>query len=136
MLLIVVRPADPGARAGPVDVDPGFEPAGVMTLRTTLPMPKYQPVAARAAYCASVLDEVRALPGVTSAAYTSFLPIVMGGGIWRIEAEGHPARPEEGPDGQRALRDARLLRDARDPDPAGAGREPRPTPRPACRWPW
>jgi predicted permease len=77
-------------------IDPGFEPAGVMTLRTTLPMPKYQAVAARAGYCASVLQEVRALPGVTSAAFTSFLPIVMGGGIWRIEAEGHAARPEEG----------------------------------------
>ncbi len=75
---------------------PGFEPAGVMTLRTTLPMPKYQALAARNAFCASVLDEVRALPGVTSAAYTSFLPIVMGGGIWRIEAEGHAARPGEG----------------------------------------
>jgi hypothetical protein len=59
-------------------------------------MPKYQPIAARAGFCASVLGEVRALPGVTSAAYTSFLPIVMGGGIWRIEAEGHEARAEEG----------------------------------------
>jgi predicted permease len=77
-------------------IDPGFEPTGVMTLRTTLPMPKYQPVAARVSYCASVLGEVRALPGVRSAAFTSFLPIVMGGGIWRVEAEGHPARPEEG----------------------------------------
>jgi putative ABC transport system permease protein len=77
-------------------IDPGFDPAGVMTLRTTLPLPKYQQIDARAGFCASVLREVRALPGVTSAAYTSFLPIVMGGGIWRIEAEGHQARPEEG----------------------------------------
>ncbi len=75
---------------------PGFDAAGVMTLRTTLPMPKYQPLAARNGFHASVLGEVRALPGVTSAAYTSFLPMVMGGGIWRIEAEGHAARPEEG----------------------------------------
>ena len=77
-------------------IDPGFEPAGVLTLRTTLPMPKYQPIAARNGFYASVLGEVRALPGVTSAAYTSFLPMVMGGGIWRIEAEGHEPRPEEG----------------------------------------
>jgi predicted permease len=38
---------------------------------------------------------VRALPGVESAAYTSFLPMVMGGGIWTIEAEGRPSRPED-----------------------------------------
>ncbi len=77
-------------------IDPGFEPAGVLALRTTLPMPKYQPLAARNGFHESVVGEVRALPGVTSAAYTSFLPMVMTGGIWRIEAEGHTARPEEG----------------------------------------
>jgi predicted permease len=74
-------------------IDPGFEPEGVVTLRTTLPMPKYQAIAKRAAFLAGVLGEVRALPGVTSAAYISFLPIVMGGGIWTIEAEGHPVQP-------------------------------------------
>jgi putative ABC transport system permease protein len=77
-------------------IDPGFQPAGVLTLRTTLPTPKYQPLAARNGFHESVLAEVRTLPGVTSAAYTSFLPMVMTGGIWRIEAEGHAARPEEG----------------------------------------
>jgi predicted permease len=77
-------------------IDPGFDPAGVMTLRTTLPLPKYQAIATRNGFHASVLGEVRALPGVRSAAYTSFLPIVMGGGIWRIQAEGHQSRPEEG----------------------------------------
>ena len=74
-------------------IDPGFDPSGVVTLRTTLPMPKYQPIARRAGFYASVLGEVRALPGVASAAYVSFLPIAMGGGIWTIEAEGHPALP-------------------------------------------
>ncbi len=77
-------------------VDPGFEPAGVVTLRTTLPMPKYQSVERRAAFCAGVLEEVRALPGVASAAYISALPMVMTGGIWQIEAEGHPSQAGEG----------------------------------------
>ena len=40
-------------------IDPGFEPAGVLTLRTTLPMPKYQRRDARAASTPRVLDEVR-----------------------------------------------------------------------------
>jgi putative ABC transport system permease protein len=76
-------------------IDPGFEPGGVLTLRTTLPMPKYQAIAKRAGFLASVLADVRALPGVTSAGYISYLPMVMGGGIWTIEAEGHPALPGE-----------------------------------------
>ena len=72
---------------------PGFTPAGVVTLRTTLPMPKYQSIDKRVTFHAGVLEEVRALPGVTSAAYISFLPMVMTGGIWQIEAEGHPNEP-------------------------------------------
>ena len=74
-------------------VDPGFQPAGVVTLRTALPMPKYQSVDKRAAFHAGVLEQVRALPGVASAAYISALPMVMTGGIWQIEAEGHPNQP-------------------------------------------
>jgi predicted permease len=72
-------------------VDPGFESASVLTLRTTLPMPRYQPLAARNGFHAGVLADVRALPGVKSAAYTSFLPMVMTGGIWTIEADGRAA---------------------------------------------
>ncbi|HVQ24047.1 MAG TPA: ABC transporter permease, partial [Planctomycetota bacterium] len=74
----------------------GFDPAQVVTLRTTLPMPKYEKLDKRNAFHASVLDEVRALPGVTSAAYISFLPMVMTGGIWSVEAEGRPIQPGEG----------------------------------------
>ena len=37
-----------------------------------------------------VLDETCRLRGVTGAAYTSFLPIVMGGGIWPVQIQGHP----------------------------------------------
>jgi predicted permease len=70
------------------DVDPGFRSAGVVTARTTLPMPKYQAVARREQYYAAVLDAVRAVPGVESAAFTSFLPMVMRGGIWPVTVPG------------------------------------------------
>jgi hypothetical protein len=53
-------------------------------------MPKYEQTARRAQFYTSVLDDVRILPGVASAAYISFLPMVMRGGIWGIEAEGNP----------------------------------------------
>jgi predicted permease len=73
------------------DVDPGFRTDGVVTLRTALPMPKYATVASRAAFYGRVLDGVRALPGVQDAGYTSFLPMVMGGGIWPVIVNGDEA---------------------------------------------
>ena len=71
-------------------VDPGFRSKHVLTLRTMLPMPKYEKRAPREAFYRRVLTETRQLPGVTGAAYTSFLPMVMGGGIWPVEVQGHP----------------------------------------------
>jgi len=69
--------------------DPGFRTAGVLTLRTALPSPKYDATAARTAFYDRVLGEVRQLPGVTDAAYISFLPMAMGGGIWPVEVGEH-----------------------------------------------
>ena len=65
-------------------IDPGFTAANVLTLRTSLPTPKYEPSAAREQFYQRVLSEVQALPGVTKAAYISFLPMTMRGGIWSI----------------------------------------------------
>ena len=74
-------------------VDPGFRAEGVLTLRTALPLPKYDSTARRAEFYRRVLEEVQALPGVTSAAYISFLPMAMGGGIWPVASGGEPERP-------------------------------------------
>jgi putative ABC transport system permease protein len=71
-------------------VDPGFRPDHVLTLRTSLPMPRYEKPETREPFYRHVLDETRRLPGVTAAAYISFLPMVMGGGIWPVQIEGHP----------------------------------------------
>ena len=71
-------------------VNPGFHADHVLTLRTVLPLPRYAEPEAREPFYRRVLDETRRLPGVTGAAYTSFLPIVMGGGIWPVEVQGHP----------------------------------------------
>jgi predicted permease len=75
-------------------VQPGFDATGVLTARTVLPMPKYELTARRVQFYARVLDEVRALPGVQSAGYTSFLPMVMRGGIWPVMVDGTTA-PED-----------------------------------------
>jgi predicted permease len=72
--------------------DPGFRPEHTLTLRTVLPMPKYEKVSTRARFYQQVLAGARRLPGVTSAAYTSFLPIVMPGGDWDVDL---PERPQD-----------------------------------------
>jgi predicted permease len=74
-------------------IDPGFRPTGVVTLCTTLPMPKYEPAARRTAFYSDVLTQVRALPGVSNAAYISYLPMVTTGGIWPVAVDGVP--PQE-----------------------------------------
>jgi putative ABC transport system permease protein len=68
--------------------DPGFRTEGVLTLRTDLPASKYAPTAKRAEFYNQVLDQIRALPGVTNAGYTSGLPMVWGGGIWPVGING------------------------------------------------
>jgi putative ABC transport system permease protein len=70
-------------------VDPGFRTDGVLTMRTTLAWPKYGPTEKRADFYARVLAGVRALPGVTDAAYISGLPMVVRGAIWTVEVHGH-----------------------------------------------
>src|SRR5262245_16037490 len=56
-------------------IDPGFRTEGVLTLRTALPAPRYNTVATRSAFYSQVLDQVRLLPGVTSAAYVTYHPM-------------------------------------------------------------
>ncbi len=77
------------------DIDPGFRAEGVLTLRTSLPMPRYGPTARRTDFYTRVLDDVRALPGVTAAGYTSFLPMTMRGGIWPVLGPGIPETGSE-----------------------------------------
>ncbi len=75
------------------NVSPGFAPSGVLSFRTSLAMPKYRETAVRERYYSSVLDQIRTLPGVHSAAAISFRP--MGdfrGGIWSVVIPGSNKR--------------------------------------------
>jgi predicted permease len=69
-------------------VDPGFRSDAVLTMQTALPMPKYESVPKRFAFYQQVLSQVRALPSVSDAGYTSFLPMTLGGGIWPVDVDG------------------------------------------------
>jgi len=71
-------------------VDPGFAHHNVLTLRTALPLPKYLSTGRRVRFYDRVLEEVRSLPGVQSAAYATGLPMAMRGGIWQVSLPGQP----------------------------------------------
>jgi predicted permease len=71
--------------------DPGFRPEGVLTMQAPLPIPMYGSLATREAFYTRVLSDVRALPGVTNAAFVSYLPMGrMRGGIWPVSLDGQP----------------------------------------------
>jgi predicted permease len=74
-------------------VDPGFAAEGVLTLRSELPLPKYDSLASRTEFYRTVLSQIQAQPGVSGAAYTSGLPMVMTGGIAGVEVPGREVRP-------------------------------------------
>ncbi len=76
--------------------DPGFQTDGIVTMRTALPRPQYDSNTVREQFYHRVLDGVKALPGVQNAAYVSFLPMTMGGGIFPVEANGVPSNGADG----------------------------------------
>ena len=68
--------------------DPGFRTEGVLTAQTALPIPKYEKVTTRDAFYTKVLGEVRRVPGVSDAAYITWLPMTIRGGIWPVVVNG------------------------------------------------
>ena len=85
-------------------VDPGFNYEQVLTARTTPQGAKYQPTSARTQFYERVLSDVRAFPEVRAAAYTSFAPLTMRGGIWPVEIPGLPQTMEDGSGHRASLR--------------------------------
>lgn len=77
-------------------VNPGFSTENILTVRTALPIPKYEKTKVREQFYTKVLAEVRRLPGVTDAAYISALPMVWRGGMWPVEIDGRSQNRAEG----------------------------------------
>jgi putative ABC transport system permease protein len=71
-------------------VNPGLNPAGVMTMRINLPRVRYTEAARRTAYYRQLMERLRSLPGVEAAGAVSTLPL--SGGWWgrSITVEGFP----------------------------------------------
>jgi putative ABC transport system permease protein len=79
---------------------PGFEPAGLLTVRIVLPDSRYPDRKAQMAFVDRLLERVRALPGVESVGMTSLLPFSNQGSQSSYQIEGRPVPPgENGPHG-------------------------------------
>jgi predicted permease len=76
-------------------IDPGFQPAGVLTASITLPASAYRDGAALTQFTSRLLERARALPGVSAAGLTTTIPF---GGNYSssvILAEGSEPTPGE-----------------------------------------
>jgi putative ABC transport system permease protein len=73
---------------------PGFDPENVLSLEINLPAARYSEASQRTAFYYELLDRVRAIPGVRSAATSYVLPVAPGGWQDSFHVEGEP--PEEG----------------------------------------
>jgi len=69
-------------------VDPGFKTERVLILHTALTGARYDTATHRNPFYQNVLEGVRAVPGVSSAAYITAVPIELQGGVWSVFPEG------------------------------------------------
>jgi putative ABC transport system permease protein len=74
---------------------PGFQSEKVLTAFVSLPAAQYREPSQRAAFARSVLERIRSIPGVRSAATIDFLPYNGGPGSGGVEIAGHPRNPNE-----------------------------------------
>jgi putative ABC transport system permease protein len=84
------------ARLG--QVDPGFDPAGVITARVSLGAERYEDETRQTAFFQQLLDRVNALPGVRAAGAINWLPLSGSRSATDMTIEGLPLpRPGEEP---------------------------------------
>ena len=74
-------------------VDPGFEPAGVMTAAVSLPQVKYDTPEKQITFFRSVLDRLSSTPGVKAAGSGFPLPFSGGSESQAFQIEGRPTTP-------------------------------------------
>ncbi|HEX7957486.1 MAG TPA: ABC transporter permease, partial [Pyrinomonadaceae bacterium] len=72
-------------------VDPGFEPANLLTMRVSLPVTKYKEDEQVIAFCRQAAERLAALPGVESAGAVNYLPFAGPGAATDFKIVGRPA---------------------------------------------
>jgi putative ABC transport system permease protein len=78
-------------------VDPGLDPKGVLTLHLNLPDTEYKDAFANARFVRTLLERVRAVPGVVSAGTNTTLPLSGGNSNSGYVLEDFPLGPNEVP---------------------------------------
>ena len=78
-----------------MNVDPGFRPSNLLTLRVVLPAAVYDTEDRRRASVDEALRRIRTLAGVEQAAVVSSLPLAGGTSNYTIAIEGAPTPPPE-----------------------------------------
>jgi predicted permease len=74
-------------------VETGFDPHGLMSARVSLPKTVYGSDEKQAAFYATALDQLKNIPGVTSAAIADSLPFTNQGGSSSFEIKEKPTAP-------------------------------------------
>jgi len=83
-----------------LDVDPGFEPAGALTMELSLPEAKYSEPARRVVFFRQLLERATSLPGVEQAATVFPMPLTGSGYMLVFFVEGRPIpQPNQEPVG-------------------------------------
>jgi len=77
---------------GLLHVPVGFRSDGILTFRVALPAVRYRTEQQRSGFYQQLADRLKALPGVSSAAAISFLPLTMSGRITGVSIDGDAAR--------------------------------------------
>ncbi len=78
-------------------LDPGFSVEHVLAADVDLPPVAYAKAAKREAFYGAALDGIQILPGVSSVAWTSMLPLEGQGSVSGINLPGHQLPPERAP---------------------------------------
>lgn len=76
-------------------VEPGLDPAGVLTVSIAVPFPQYATLDAGVAFHRQVHDRIAALPGVIEVGAGTALPLRDFGGCSVVFREGRPYGPDE-----------------------------------------
>lgn len=80
-----------------LSVDPGFRPERVVSARFSLPRVRYKEDAAARTLITNLLTNIRAMPGVTAAGATTYLPFSGNNNASVIGIAGKPPQPGEKP---------------------------------------
>ncbi len=80
-----------------ISVNPGVDPAGVLTLQLNLPESEYESGSRTALFYTQLLEKVRALPGVAKAGTVSVLPLSGSNSMSSHVVEDHPLPPDSLP---------------------------------------